>query len=259
MMPDYPAKVRYQGEVAVQYDEKRSSSIKWMRENEIICNIVAEFEAGSVILDLPLGTGRFLQYYEKGRHFVIGVDISTDMLLEAKMKSTIDKNLFKLIAGEAEQIPMSDKSIDYVICVRLLNWVPKKLLKHILKEIHRVARKGIIMSIRVRRSVSTIKFIQQCIRDIIPPVNNMQYWLALKIKKAKKYTSILKEKLIRGKTQTRAQKGSSGFNLHEEKELLSIFTDKRMEIYKVNQVDMTVSYSQKELRPYLLYFLRVKE
>ena len=65
-MSNYLAKIQYRGGVAVEYDERRSSSDKWRREIEIIESIVAEFEEGLSILDVPMGTGRFLQCYEKG-------------------------------------------------------------------------------------------------------------------------------------------------------------------------------------------------
>ena len=102
--------------------------------------MVDEFEVGTSILDIPLGTGRFLQCYEKGEHFVIGVDKSKDMLLQAKKKAA-NSNLVQMMLGEAEHIPLGDKSVDYAICIRLFNWVPQLVLKQMLIELQRVAKK----------------------------------------------------------------------------------------------------------------------
>lgn len=138
-MNKHPAQFRYRGEVAVQYDKIRMNSGKWKREQETIHDMVAAFEVGTTILDVPFGSGRFLEYYESEGHTVFGLDISKDMLLRAKEKCTDGGSMTQMIIGEAEHLPMSDHSVDCVICVRLLNWVSMPALKDILKECRRVA------------------------------------------------------------------------------------------------------------------------
>ena len=128
------AAVHYTGDVAKLYNKNRTSSQKWKREQKIMEKIISNFSPRSTILDLPIGTGRLLPFYDSCDHKVYGVDISTDMLEETnKAIKGINANV-DLIEGNIEKIPLPDSSVDYVVCMRLFNLVPMSTVEIGLKE-----------------------------------------------------------------------------------------------------------------------------
>ena len=178
----YHARSAYQGNTAAQYDRKRSKRKKWKREIAAIRTLAAQFEPGTSILDIPVGTGRFLEFYNGGKHTVYGIDVSPDMLNQAKVKALAlggknDRNDVYLVIGEAEHIPMRDKCIDYVVCIRMLNWVTKPIFKDIIKEYHRVARKGIIVGFRCRQTMKFKDFLWLGLLGIIPTPYRVSRWV----------------------------------------------------------------------------------
>jgi ubiquinone/menaquinone biosynthesis C-methylase UbiE len=257
-MTYYPAKFSYKAEVAEQYDTKRCSSAKWKREMEAVGSLAAKFERGASILDVPVGTGRFLECYENGKYFVVGLDVSFDMLLQAKIKSEVDNYSLQRIVGDAEKLPIQDKSVDYVICIRLLNWVPERLVGEILKEFCRVARRGVIVSVRVRRSLTFREFVREAVIGLIPTASNTKRWGGASVKYARKQAGKARRRLLARTEGMKGNKVSEGYEVHDQRTQLDIFDSIGMAVDEVVPIDETVSYSQKEIRPYSIYSLRFK-
>ncbi|EGV31954.1 Methyltransferase type 11 [Thiorhodococcus drewsii AZ1] len=76
-----------------------------------------------------------------------------DMLLQARRKTERQpgENRTWMIVGDAEQLPLKDHSIDYVVCIRFLNWLSGAHLDQVLTECRRVARRGLIWDPRPLR------------------------------------------------------------------------------------------------------------
>ena len=53
---------KYVGQVAQGYDAKREQSPKWQIEQRVIEDMLSDLPAESVVLDCPVGTGRFLPF-----------------------------------------------------------------------------------------------------------------------------------------------------------------------------------------------------
>ena len=138
---------KYHGAVASGYDAKREQSPKWTIEQKIIEGWIDELADGSWVLDIPCGTGRFFEAYERNNHCYHGVDKSTSMLEQAALKAN-DKARLK--AGDVRKVPLEDKSVDMPIMCRLTRWLSPEDCVKALKELQRVTRKKIVFTARVR-------------------------------------------------------------------------------------------------------------
>lgn len=130
---------RYRGEVPRGYDVHRMRSPEWAKEQEAI----GEFVTEGPVLDVPIGTGRFVPIYQVKGFDCIGVDISPDMITEATLKHPgLDARL-----GTIFDLPFEDGSFPTAVCSRLLNWFYPKDMARAVSELRRVAR-TVVLSIR---------------------------------------------------------------------------------------------------------------
>ena len=80
-------------------------------------------EANSIILDLGCGTGFLLKrLHEEGYNYLVGLDITLEMLREAKslLGNTVD-----LVLADAEKLPFRDRSLDAILCCGTLHHIPQ--------------------------------------------------------------------------------------------------------------------------------------
>lgn len=85
-MRDFRATKKYRGDVAASYDERRAVKDVTRRDQAIVENYLSKIAPGSSVLDIPAGTGRFIQFcVNRGLRYT-GVDISADMLDVARTK-----------------------------------------------------------------------------------------------------------------------------------------------------------------------------
>ena len=145
----YEAKFKYKGDIARRYNERRVNEPKWIKEQEIFSNILGSLPEAASIIDVPLGTGRFIPFYRKYNLKCEGVDISIDMLNEARKVAASHQYDMRFMQGSADKLPQADSACDYVICARLLNWVPFQTMEAMVREFYRVSRTGLVLEIRV--------------------------------------------------------------------------------------------------------------
>lgn len=103
---------------------------------------LAELKAGETVLDLGSGGGVdvFLAAQKVGENGnVIGVDMTSEMLEKARVNAKVGnyKNV-EFRAGEIENLPVEDDSIDVVISNCVVNLSPDKLATY--KEVFRVLK-----------------------------------------------------------------------------------------------------------------------
>lgn len=137
---------KYTGTVATGYDAKRDQSPKWAAEQSIVEGFIDTFEG--TVLDIPVGTGRFIPAYERNKLDWLGVDLSLDMLNEAAAKATLRP---KLVQGDVTRLGdiMGPKSVDYAIMCRLTRWLTAEQRKEALGQLQKVTRKAIIFTARI--------------------------------------------------------------------------------------------------------------
>ena len=104
-------------------------------EEPIVREILASLPVG-IALDAACGTGRHAAYLAELGHRVIGVDASAEMLAIAA-KKVPDAELH---CGDLRRLPLSDASVDAVVCGLALAYLPD--LAPVFAEFARVLRPG---------------------------------------------------------------------------------------------------------------------
>jgi len=144
---------KYHGAVAAGYDLKRQADPKRILAKRIIEDMLADFPAGSWLLDCPCGTGRFLPFAENKGLIYVGVDISIDMLKLAASKVTSPQRV-RLEQGSIFALPRENKSVDASLMIDLTRWLigdhGPDGIRQALSELQRVTRQRIILTARVR-------------------------------------------------------------------------------------------------------------
>ena len=90
----------YDYDVASSYETHRTQEAEWNLENEYVEKFLRSIPKGSKIIDIPIGTGRFIPYYEELEFEVTGLDISQEMLDVASQKVRSDR--IHLLRGDSQ-------------------------------------------------------------------------------------------------------------------------------------------------------------
>lgn len=144
----------YHGDVARGYLEKRLKQEHWHREQAVVREMLQAMPAGIQVLDVPVGTGRFVEMYlEKGMH-VSGIDISRDMLDAARQALGPLYDQCEMRQGSADELPYADDRFDLVVCFRFFGLIPLSLSKKVLAEIRRVCKGQVVIRVPVRKATA---------------------------------------------------------------------------------------------------------
>jgi len=144
----------YTGTVARNYERDRVKEAIWHMEQLYMRNLVSSWPRGASVLDVPVGSGRFLPIYREFGIEATGIDASPEMLAAARKKD----ERAALFTGNAEQINLPAKSVDYAVCWRLAHLVPPESLARIIPELMRVTRqRAIIQFFSLRRKKSALR------------------------------------------------------------------------------------------------------
>jgi len=137
---------KYDAQVAKNYDQDRRSEEHWQLEQLFIEKMTAGVRLGRV-LDIPVGTGRFLQYYQ-GADEVVGLDISSHMLQQAAERLTPGATpQVQLAIGDALALQYEDAWFDTVVCFRLAHLLPPSVLPKLFAELARVTKDRILLQV----------------------------------------------------------------------------------------------------------------
>jgi ubiquinone/menaquinone biosynthesis C-methylase UbiE len=139
---------RYLGTAADDYESRRRHKKKWQNEDIAVRAALNNLPRGTSILDIPCGTGRFFQFFRKRGFRVLGLDISPEMIAEAKNRAG---NEIWAELGNIFDTGISPQSFDVVLCIRFLNLIELKDVKRTLAEMQRIAKDRIIFSLRTYR------------------------------------------------------------------------------------------------------------
>ncbi len=146
-MTEYVGKSAYQGDIAARYDADRMVEPLWAEEQEFVRAWIRRFPPQATILDTPVGTGRFLPLLTAQGLRVKGMDISADMIAEARRQYAGLGPSVELSVGDAEQLALPDQSVDGVISWRFFHLIPAPVLARVLGEFRRVSRGPILLQV----------------------------------------------------------------------------------------------------------------
>lgn len=131
----------YLGGLAEGYDDHRKGREVFIWEQEVTGELLADLPPGSEVLDVPVGTGRFIPVYRELGLKVTGLDYSADMLAQAERLLGGPTDDVTLVEGSAMKLPFPDRSFDALVCFRFLpGKLPMRHTRRALKEFARVTR-----------------------------------------------------------------------------------------------------------------------
>jgi phosphatidylethanolamine/phosphatidyl-N-methylethanolamine N-methyltransferase len=98
-------------------------------------------EGNELVLDMGIGTGASLQYYPKDRGRILGVDLSSGMLKQARRKiREFSLKPASLFQANALQLPFADDLFDHVFISHVISVVSDPY--QLVREAQRVAKPG---------------------------------------------------------------------------------------------------------------------
>lgn len=143
---------KYTGDTASKYDSKRTDSKKWENEQdavELLLRKVSEKNRIDTVLDIPVGTGRFLHMYDELGLDVVGMDLSEDMLSISEKKSPQNSD-FVFTKGNILKPDSIEVEPDIVVCIRLLNWFSFSEVSTVLENLQSLDIEYAIVGIRTQ-------------------------------------------------------------------------------------------------------------
>lgn len=153
----------YIGAIAKKYEADRISQTIWEKEQQYIENTINSLQNNETVLDIPVGTGRFIPLYEAKGLTIIASDISSDMLNEARKKAE-NLSLIKFQVEDAEALTLASHTCDHIVCWRLTHLVPPSSLDRIFLEFSRVVKKTVYMQFFYIQPTSNI--LQQAVQKV---------------------------------------------------------------------------------------------
>lgn len=130
-------------EVMMEYDKMANAYDVLYREEQNLkikkALKLMEMKKSDIILDVGCGTGLLIEYVIESVKFLVGLDISKEILKKARSKFSKPLNLL-FIRADADFTPFPDETFDKVFAITLLQNMPNPQLT--LKEIFRVTKKG---------------------------------------------------------------------------------------------------------------------
>lgn len=141
----------YHGDVARGYLDKRLQQPYWHREQEVVADMLQRLPSGISVLDVPIGTGRFVEMCRAREMHVTGLDISQDMLDMAR--ETLGVQVYercRMLRGDAAAMPFDSGAFDLAICFRFFGLIPLVLAEQVLAELRRVTRRWLVIRVPVR-------------------------------------------------------------------------------------------------------------
>lgn len=170
---EYSAKSAYQGDVASNYDAARMVEPLWEIEQTFVKNWTDSIITGSSILDIPAGTGRFIETFLAKGLEVKAMDISQDMLAQIMRRHDKTSGSLAISVADAERLPLENRSVDYVVSWRFFHLLPLKTAQAVLAEFHRVARKQIVIQVLPVRLGGISSYVPAAVKKLLRPLRTL--------------------------------------------------------------------------------------
>jgi len=105
-------------------DDERDPHFAHFREQ--LAWVIEQFDwHGAHVLDVGTGKGRFAVPFALNLGRVVAVDISIEMLAEARQRARCAEAAVEFVQGDAERLPFRSASFDVVSCMEMLMHVPR--------------------------------------------------------------------------------------------------------------------------------------
>jgi ubiquinone/menaquinone biosynthesis C-methylase UbiE len=97
-----------------------------------------------LVLDVACGTGRYTRFlkYNLSHARVIGVDLSPPYIEKAQRDAARLESTVDFIVGNAEELPVEDRTVDAVVNVFLFHELPRRVREKVAREFYRVLKPG---------------------------------------------------------------------------------------------------------------------
>ena len=82
-----------------------------------------EFGSNELVLDLGCGTGFLFQHINKKIRVLVGVDVSSNALIQAKKRTKNNQNI-ALVRADADNAPLPDHIFDKIFAITVLQNMP---------------------------------------------------------------------------------------------------------------------------------------
>jgi ubiquinone/menaquinone biosynthesis C-methylase UbiE len=128
------------------YSSLRGRLIGSKAREQLILEEIATLSKKDFFVDIGCAQGHYLQKAKKFTPHVFGLEYSAEKIEQIKNKEQLH-----IVNANAEKIPFGEKSFDFVLCSEVLEHVPN--WKKALRELKRIARKKILVTIPLEKSL----------------------------------------------------------------------------------------------------------
>jgi len=110
---------------------------------------------GAVVLDVGTGTARGALTLARAGARVVGLDASMEMLRVGRARAAAEAAAIAFGRADAQALPVADRSVDAVVCLRLLMHVVD--WRRAVGELCRVARRRVVLDFPSARSAAALE------------------------------------------------------------------------------------------------------
>jgi len=144
----------YYNSYADDYDTLRQDTDFWKKEQLALEVDLQRFiEERSTILDVPVGTCRFIKLYQTKKINLVGVDLSKEMLAICKAKLGKTDVFATLLCSPSFPLHLESKSVDHAVSCRFLqSIVSLSDAKKTILEMKRVSKGCIFLELGYRKN-----------------------------------------------------------------------------------------------------------
>lgn len=141
----------FYGDRAAGYEAQRRGQQYWDDQQRIAEELIDAVPDGSTVLDVPFGTGRFVEIYNRKDMRVSGLEISDDMIRAARDARGEAMDGYDIRVGDARRLPWPDDTFDLVVCYRFIpSIISVGASRVVLGEIARVCRGTALLDLAIR-------------------------------------------------------------------------------------------------------------
>ena len=147
-------KTGYYGDLAATYEERRFSGalgrLKNWKDQRIVRRAVRRAGHIQRVLDVPCGTGRFLQGLTGHVPYLVGADVSRDMIDFSRQHHRVKGGIagrLEYVQCDAKYLPFGSNTFDLVVSGRFLHHLyhfPRAERIQVIRELARVSQKWVV-------------------------------------------------------------------------------------------------------------------